>query len=353
MKRFITTLFGIGVFVVLLLPKATNALTVSPPLFDYRLNLGDVQIDVINLFNESDTSLTVYPILMNFTSRGDEGGIPDFYPAGKDPFGQALAPWITIDKAPVTIEPQERVSIPFTINVPSDRVQPGGHYGAIMLSTVPSDVEAGITIGQQVGALILVNVSGEVREVGYIAEFGYQDPQPWYDHLPVDFFVRFENSGNTHLRPSGHLFIKNWYGKQVAALKVNEGFNSVLPNSIRRLLFGWQINEVPEDASELKKEWKNFALGRYTATLVMNYGSENKILTAERVFYVWPWRLLTIFGIAVALGAMFLWTLNVLYERAIIASHEGKKRGKKLEEGEEVRSGETADEEGGEDRTGR
>lgn len=334
MNKILTTLFGIGLFVVMLMPQGADALTVSPPWFDFRLNPGDAQLDVINLYNEEEFPITIYPILKNFTAAGGEGGTPEFYSPDENPLGQALAPWITVDETPVTIEPKKRASIQFAINVPEGEVQPGGHYGAILLSTAPPDVDSGIAIGQQVGALILVNISGEVREVGRIAEFGYIDPQPWYNHLPVDFFVRFENSGNTHLRPAGNLFIKNWFGRQVEALEVNEGFTSVLPNSIRRYMFGWQINEVAEDATNLQKEWKNFAFGKYTATLVLNYGAENKIVTEERVFYVWPWRLLSILGVAVVVGVILLWLLKMIYEKSIIAAHEARKKkehGKKKE----------------------
>lgn len=335
MDKILTTLFGIGLFAAMLVPQSADALTVSPPWFDFRLNPGDAQLDVINVYNEEEFPITIYPVLKNFTAASDEGGIPKFYPADENPFGQALAPWITVDETPITLEPQKRASIQFAINIPDGEVQPGGHYGVILLSTAPPDIDGGIAIGQQIGALILVNVSGEVREVGRIEEFGYQDPQPWYNHLPVDFFVRFENSGNTHLRPVGNLFIKNWWGRQVAALEVNEAFSSVLPNSIRRFLFGWQVNEVSADATELEREWKNFALGKYTATLVLNYGAENKIVTEQRVFYVWPRRLLSILGIAVVIGSFLLWFLKKMYKKSIIAAYETKKK-KREKQGEDT-----------------
>jgi len=332
MKRFIMPLLGLALFAAMLVPRSADALTVSPPWFDYQLNPGDVQLGVINMTNEEGAPITIYPILANFTSKDDEGGAPDFYPADENPYGQALAPWITVDPTPITIEPGKRVSVPFSINVPADGVQPGGHYGAIMLSTQPPDVQSGIGVGQQVGALILIRVAGDVREVGRIAEFGYENPEPWYRHLPVDFFLRFENSGNTHLRPVGNLFIKNWYGRQVAALPVNEGFNSVLPNSIRRFRFGWQLHDLDSATSELKKEWSNFAFGKYTATLVITYGANNNIVTEERVFYVWPWQLLSILGGAVIVALILLWLLKRAYEHSVISSYERRKKASEKQE---------------------
>jgi len=332
MRKILTTLFGLGLFAVLLLPRGASALTVSPPYFDFALNPGDTVLDVIKVYNESDAeTVTYYPVLLNFTADEAEGGSPEFYPADEDPMGTALAPWITVtDTGPITLGPKERANIQFAINIPTDRVQPGGHYGALLLSNEPPDPEGGtVGIASQVGVLILLRVSGEVREVGRIAEFGFRDPQVWYNYLPVDFFLRFENAGNTHLRPTGNLFIENWYGRQVAALKVNESFGSVLPNSIRRFTFGWQNFDLDKGVSELLKEWRNFALGKYKATLVLNYGFSNSVITDERVFYVWPWRLMTVFGVGVIAALILLTLLKHAYDISVIRSYEKRQKKKK------------------------
>jgi hypothetical protein len=324
MKRLYGTIFGLAL-ALLILPRGADAVTISPPYFDYSLNPGDTVLDVIKVYNEDPYPITLYPQLMNFTAtEGEEGGTPSFYPAGEDPYGTALAPWITVDTdEPFTIQPNERANIPFAINVPKDGAQPGGHFGAVVLSTTPPEQKGGeVGIGQQIASLILVRVSGEVREIGAIAEFGFADKQVWYNYLPVDFFLRFENSGNTHLRPAGNLFIKNWYGRQVAAIKVNPEFGGVLPNSIRRFTFGWKHIVNPDGTSDLWREWHNFALGKYTATLVVNYGSTNQILSDVRTFYVWPWRLMLIFGAVIAIVLILFWVLKAMYDRAVIKKYE-------------------------------
>lgn len=323
-KAFITfAVFGmLAAGLVLFSAAPAEALTIAPPTFDYSLNPGDTVLDVVKLFNESPEPLTVYPILKNFTSDKKEKGEPQFYDADKDPDGNALAKWITVSVKPITLAPQQRGNLEFAINVPKDGAQPGGHYGVILLSTIPPSEAGKVGIASQIGALILVNVSGQVSEAGTIAEFGFVRKQLWYNYLPVDLFLRFENDGNTHLRPTGDLVITNWYGRQVASLKVNEDFRSVLPKSIRRFGFGWQRSPVDPGDPEIVKEWKNFAFGKYKAMLILTYGSKNQVLTETREFFVWPWRLIAAF----AAGALILIALLVLlvrsYNKAIIRKYE-------------------------------
>jgi hypothetical protein len=230
---------------------------------------------------------------------------------------------VTLSNKPITLQAHERANLQFAINVPAEKAQPGGHFGAILLSTEPPSAQGGkIGITSQIASLVFVKVSGELREQASIAEFGFKEKKIWYNYLPVDFYLRFENSGNTHLRPTGNLFIKDWTGRQVASLKVNESFTSVLPLSIRRYEFGWQNVNAPEGASELWKEWHNFAFGKYTATLVLNYGGGNQVLSEVREFTVWPWRLLAMFGAAVLLVLLIATLLMKAYNRAVIRKYE-------------------------------
>lgn len=317
---------------LLFTPLIASAMTISPPTFDYDLNPGDTVLDVVKVYNEGDTAETLYPILVDFTGDEEEGGAPVLLKAEEDALGAGLKEWIAIDPQGITVGPQERINFPFSLNVPTD-AQPGGHYGAIILSNVaPKDVQSGVGVSQQLAALILVNVSGEVREVGSIAEFGFADPQVWYNHLPVDFFLRFENGGNTHLRPVGNLLIEDWMGRQVASIKVNEGFGSVLPLSIRRFTFGWQKTGFDDGMSGIEKEYRNFAIGKHTATLVLNYGrATNQVVTQTRTFYVWPWRLMIVGGaVLIALCLLMWWRRRSIERRAIKRYEEAKRKDKAM-----------------------
>lgn len=331
-KTLLTILAPVAFALALLLPAGgAKALTLSPPFVDHAINPGDTVMEVIKLYNEDPYPFTFYPIPMNFKATGDEGGVPMFYPAYEETQGTELAKWVQVDQSAITIAPGERVNIPVSVVVPEDAT-PGGHFGAVIFSTSPPDVSGNaVGVMAQLATLIFIRVSGDVTEVGSIAEFGYKNPQVWYNHLPVDFFLRFENSGNVHLRPTGNLFISNWYGRQVASINVNETFSSVLPRTIRRYEFGWSGEGVNADDKTflggLKNEWNNFAFGKYRALLVLNYGIENKVIADEREFTVWPWRLMIVGGAALLLVILLIILFVKLYGKAVIRGYE-KRRGK-------------------------
>ena len=68
----------------------------------------------------------------------------------------------------------------------------------------------------------------------------------------------------------------------------------------------------------LKKEWNNFAFGRYTAHLDIVYGSEGETAKASTSFFVIPWRILSIVIISLAV-LLFLFSLGLKrYNRWII-----------------------------------
>lgn len=322
-SKILSLLSSVAILASIIIPSFAKATTISPPLFDYSLNPGDTVSDVIKIYNESAAPITVYPIAANFTYGDDESGVPRFYSAKDNIYGTALTPWMQFSSDPITLQSRARANLPFSITVPNDG-QPGGHYGAILLSrNPPSDVDgSAVGIGGQLASIMLLNVSGDVIEDGYIEEFGFLEGKTVYTHLPVNFFVRFKNEGTTHLRPTGNVFIKNMFGRQSASIIVNPDFASVLPGSIRKFFFDWKKSGVDSNSSELMNELRNFGFGRYKATVVLTYGKDNKLATAERTFWVLPWMLMII-GLIVL---VILWFMLKLYNRSIVKSYEKKRR---------------------------
>jgi hypothetical protein len=196
-------------------------------------------------------------------------------------------------------------------------------------SSPPGSAGSGVGVQYQLAELVLVNVSGEVRERGSVAEFGFEKPKLWYEHLPIGFFLRYENSGNTHLRPTGELVISDRFGRQAASIKVNEEFKSVLPMSIRRFQSQWG-HDLRDDESAtgflagLAREYRHFALGTYKASLFLDDGPQNKVLAGEREFSVWPWRLMAVGGaVAVVALIILVWSIRT-YVRAAIRRRSQK-----------------------------
>lgn len=315
--------------------KTARAMTIEPPSFNLTVNPGDEIKDVLHITNENSYPVTLQPKLLNFMAApGDEtSGAPSFYPADEVKNGHELAPWITLESTnAVTIPPRSRVNIPFTIDVPKD-ARPGGHFGAIHVGTLhESQNFDGVNVGvlAETSALIFVRVNGDVRDDLSIASFGTD--QTTYTHLPANFAIRLQNQGTTHLIPVGNIFITDALGRQVASLQVNgDDLRRVLPDSIRRFDLSWSRKRLPKDASEFIQEWSNFALGRYTATLVLNYGDPGaqKLISAVTDFWVFPWMVLLGLLLFLAALALLIRYLGRRYNRMIISRYETmKKQGK-------------------------
>lgn len=330
LNRRLTLGLAAGVFSLLFMPRASHAMTVAPPVLNFTLNPGDTVSDVVQVTNEEDAPFKITPQALNFYQKaGDEtSGSPEFYPADQVKNGYELAPWIVLKSEAVIVAPHQLVNFPIDIKVPKD-AQPGGHFGALqLLATDPNEKsDAGsVSIARGTSVLIFVRVSGDVREEMSVSRFG--GDQGTYAHLPVDFHIRLDDTGNLHERPTGDIFIKDMFGRQVAAVPVNPGpeFKTVLPGTSRRFDDAWVRRKLPDDTSEYWQQVKNFGFGKYDATLVLNYGSDNKILTATWSFWVLPWLALASFlGIILVLSVLIGYGVHG-YNRLIIRRYEAKKR---------------------------
>jgi len=324
MKRLIAIIASVGL-AGLLLPGQASALTFMPPTFDFSANPGDTLNDAVRVHNEGSEPVTLRVESVNFTSQpGDEtSGVPEFYPADETRNGRELAPWVSFINKEVTLQPGERGSMFFEIKVPAD-AGPGSYFGAAVVTSVLPKSDQGVSVIGNTAVLILLKVNGDAFEEAALTSF--TAAPNFSSSLPATFEARVENAGTVHLRPYGDVRIKDMFGRTVAVVPINRlEYKSVLPGSARRYSAEWARAELPESASLWEKQRKNFALGRYTAELTMEYGLQKKTLTASAGFWVFPWLVIlaAVAGLAAALAAIvgFLrW-----YRKKIIASLERQK----------------------------
>lgn len=325
MKRFIfaTIFISAGLF----LGSSVLALTVSPVKLEISGDSGQEVSGEFILFNEQDENKTFYSSFANFEAQG-ETGTPTFV-LGND----GLATWMeTISE--VTLEKGERMTVPFTIEIPQN-TDPGGHFAAVFWSTTPpqTEGEGQVSVATKLGVLVLLRVSGEIEEGGGILEFGTESEQGVFNSLPVDFVFRFQNSGNDRVKPEGEITIKNIFGKTLTVLPANKSKGNILPQSIRKFEVIWEKtqedeedkedNKTEEDTEkksffeELKNEKENFAFGRYTAELDLEYGKENA--QASFSFFIIPWRILMIATIALIMAILIIIKGIKKYNQWVIA----------------------------------
>ncbi|MFA6475037.1 MAG: hypothetical protein WCV88_02420 [Patescibacteria group bacterium] len=307
-----------------------QALTIIPPSMEIDLTPGVPYNDQIKLFNETDYPVTLYTEITNFTAS-DDGTKPQYE------FGLELtdvATWIQVEPGPFVLQPKERRSVPFIINPPAE-ADPGGHYAIIFFSNNPPQIkEPGkVKIGSKLGTLILSNVAGDITEAGSIDSFLTVDKSVYFNYLPVQLQLTFNNTGNVHIRPSGTITIQNIFGKTVKTLDINTVGSATLPKTARSYQTVWEKAPVLHTTNnwlgqfweELKNEKDNFAFGKYTASASLVAGQDNQITKQAVVsFWVIPWRLLIIFCVGAIIILLGLIRMIKGYNRWIIRHGQSK-----------------------------
>ena len=323
MKRIANIITSLGMLAAIFLPGAASALTYSPPAFDLIADPGQTLNQAVKVYNESAEAITIEARAVNFKGKdGDEtSGVPEFLPADSPSDGHELAPWISFLVPSVTVAPGENGRIPFQIRVPSD-ASPGSHFGAVVRTTMAPGGQPGVGVLGNSASLVLLRVNGDVKEELRLTSF---TAMPMVgDSLPVRFAARLENHGNVHERPYGEVIIRNMFGRTVATLPMNRADNkSVLPNAARRLETDWVGRPLPGKASRLARQWRNFAIGPYTAELSLQHGTQQKI-TATAGFWVIPWLALSVMLIGGLILAMLVRSLLRWHRKRVIAQLDMK-----------------------------
>lgn len=312
-----------GITAMMLAPLAawaqeSIAVSVTPPLIQLTIGPGERWSSALKVTNTNTREVTYYATVLDFEATGEEG-VGTFVPRVQvgvptGPTSYSLASWIAMASSSVTVPAGESGEVPFTVAVPPD-AEPGGHYAAILIGTQPSTMELSgptMQISSYVSSLVFVRIRGEAVESGRIREF--RTEQYLHDTARADFLVRFENTGNTHLKPAGTITIYNMWGKERGELAVNQErhFGNVLPGSTRRFSFVWE------------GEGGLAEIGRYSAIVTLSFGDDDKRnISATTYFWVVPRGPVAIaLGSIMALIILVAWFIRRYVRRALSLERE-------------------------------
>ena len=117
------------------------------------------------------------------------------------------------------------------------------------------------------------------------------------------------------MRPQGNITIKDTFGRKVTSIDVNSKEGAVLPESIRRF---------DKDNDELSWSPGGFTIGKYTATVLLNYGDPSKQLTQSVSFWVVPWKILLVIGVGILILILLLVLFVKRYNRWVVSRSEKK-----------------------------
>lgn len=262
---------ALSLFALLSFSHSAQAVSISPVKFELSANPGDEISNVIRIYNDGTETVNVRINLENFSPSG-EGGQVVIDEATPDT-GYSIKSWVTLEENTFTLEPRTSRTVGFTMTVPVN-AEPGGHYGSILASIAPGAAGGGVGVAQRIGALLLVNVSGEIVEKMYVAEFS---APKFIEYGPVNLTLRFKNDGSVHLKPRGFVTLTNMFGKDAGTFDIPQ--SNILPQSVRKFDFPWGVK---------------YMYGKYTASVTAIYGSANESLTAVATFWVIPWKFILV-----------------------------------------------------------
>lgn len=286
-----TLLIVFGLFII---PNETEAMTVSPPVIELEIGPGKNATKMIRLYNELDIPTSLFIELRGVDQTVHaETGAPTILPNT-----ETLEPplsWIELPYRTVALNPRSSTDIPLKITIPAV-AEPGGYYGALMVSSQALDNYDGVQVVGKTVIMLLLTVTGDTIRKGAITEFGAVPTDSLFSSQPNGFFVRIQNEGTVHFKPTGMIDINGIFGLK-KSLTVNNEERSVLPGWTRRFDASWSNQKL---RGGFLGEWQRFGFGRYTAALAITIGKEN--LTEQFVYWVIPWRtiiLLVIFMVSI------------------------------------------------------
>ena len=282
MKRNFFLLFASLFLLSFVFPFNSYAVTVGPAKLDYSVNPGNTIEGNFYLKNEEGEDQSFWPSYEKFT---EDNGQKKFLKDESD-----LASWINTE-TPVVLKAGEAKTVPYTIKIPKN-AEPGGHFAVIWWSTAPpaSQGSAAVSVVTRAGILLMVRVSGDVREGGQLTNFSTGKSKKIFWSFPVALETTFQNEGNVHLKPTGIIVVKNILGQTKGIVKVNEGLLQILPDSKRSFENIW--------------EGTKFAFGPYKAELTMVFGENQTRETKSFWFFYLPLKIIIAF-VAVLLLIFF------------------------------------------------
>lgn len=294
--------------------NAGQALEIAPPVLNLTANPGETLKTQISLRDVSSGALLVTGEINDFTASGEDG-TPKIITDDSEPNPYSMKSWVA-PLPKLLLEPRQIENLPVTIRVPADAA-PGGYYGVVRFTATAPELDGtGVSLSASLGALILLRVSGDVKEDLAIEQFevttsgklSTDKPKTMFESTPLVFVQRIKNNGNIHEQPVGQVVITDMFGKKIAAVNVNLETRNILPQTIRKF-------EQKLDSSVLGNK-KLF--GKYTATLTMTYGEKKQTVTSKTTFWVIPYTLIGVGIIVLVGGFLALRFMIQRYNRHII-----------------------------------
>lgn len=276
---------------------------VSPLKLEFQGIPGQSSTQVVKVANQGAAPLRVTSGVMDYYITPNNSFV--YYPPGHQSY--SCARWLKTNISEFRLIPNQVQEVTVTVSAPTG-AEIGGHYACLFFQTASSRPKgSGVGVIGRIGTVILASVGNEkdlVRD-GRIKSF--EVTNPWFGR-DTSGRVVFHNAGNVHLTLRGQTVIKDFFGREVARLPLQD--ITVLPGTDRYLPF----------------QWTGPLFGRFTAQANVQYGPDLFTYNVTRtsptvVFWIVPW--LLILAMLIALLAVWrIWLGRRARRRAAAVSHQ-------------------------------
>jgi hypothetical protein len=305
--------------------NASQGIQISPTIYELNAERGKTYEIKLNVMNVTVSDLLYTVSVEDFTSS-DETGSPHIIIDSDLPETASIKTWVSVIPE-FELKTRESSDISASITIPNN-AEPGGHYGVLRFSGTAPDIKStGVGLSASAGVLILIRVDGDITELASLASFytAKNDNQSFFfEEGPIDIVTRLKNEGNVHVKPSGTVEVRDMFGGLSASFPINQQVpkSNILPDSIRRF-------DVTMD-----NQWM---FGKYTADLILGYGTTGQAITNTISFWVIPYKLI-LAAVAVLVTLVYVFKRMIkAYNKRITEkvkneiAKQNKNKGKKKE----------------------
>ena len=284
---------------------AGAGLEISPALVQLNATPGETYKINLTVKNVTSNALDFTSTVSDFGAKG-ETGEPNVILDPAVTLPTSIKSWVA-GLPDFSLAPGQTKALTAAITIPGN-AEPGGHYGVLRFTgTLSGSSNSGVAQIASAGTLVLIRAAGDAKEqlnlITYEASVN-NNPSAFFENGPITLVSRFQNTGNVHVVPTGHIDVTDTFGNPVETLTINGDNGNVLPSSIRRF--------------ESTFGDKKFLFGRYTANINIAYGTTGGAIVRSISFWVIPWKLVLIGLLALATIIYILRGLIRRYNRHII-----------------------------------
>lgn len=252
--------------------QAAKGIGVTPGLQEVEIRQGDTEARFeVTVSNSTDAKVDFRLNTIDFGALDESGGVAFLGKTGQETYAYSLSRWMQLDRNELTVDPGKTEIVNVTIRN-EDSLSPGGHYGAVLVTTREGGQVQNDSVAMLPGASTLVLLKKYGGETYDLKLESIKANKPFFG-LPQAAILRFENAGNIHVVPRGTLDLTGPFGSKLANGVVNEASSYVLPGSFRQI-------DVP--LTFTNQPWLP---GRYTLKTTWRYDSTNQTETHEMHYW--------------------------------------------------------------------